>query len=253
MNALLGTTLFVLIWLGLWLPIALPLAYRLQWRPFQVASPAQKLPLLIPLYGLAPLIIGGANYFGGSILKQSVWVPYDFGDKLLHINTLGIGLLIAIAGLAIVASLQKWLGWVTWEAFAENAASVSPLQRLGIIAGTLVLGLGLGGIEELVFRGWMQAQWAREFSPGIALGIVSVFFAIAHLLWEGRPGLWQQPGLWLLGCVLGVACWVDQGNLSLAWGLHGGWIWGLACLDAVLGAKPTGKGPRWLAGRPQQP
>ncbi len=236
----------LLVWVGLWLPFAIPLGIKLGWRPFRPASPGQKLPLLIILYLLAPVMLWRWSRWQGT-----GWHELGLGDP----GGLGRGLLlgwgIAIAGLFLVTALRLGLGWLAPA--LEGASGLAPAQRLGIALGLIPLGLFLGGIEELVFRGWMQTQLQTALVPWIAAAIASSLFALAHLLWDGRGGLVQQPGLWLLGLVLVIARWLDQGQIGLAWGLHGGWVWGLACLDAVVPFAVTGKGPSWLMGRPQQP
>ena len=74
-----------------------------------------------------------------------------------------------------------------------------------------------------------------------------------HLLWERRLTIPQLPGLWLLGMVLVLARGFDGGNLALAWGLHGGWVLGLASVDATgLLTYPNPVGNLWV-GKQNQP
>ncbi|MDA0268022.1 MAG: CPBP family intramembrane metalloprotease [Cyanobacteria bacterium] len=239
--------LFLLVWILLWLPIAIPLALKLQWRPFQASTPAQKLPLLIPLYLLAPILLGFAVW-----RSPLPWSAYGWTGLHSCLIAVPLGLAISVAGLTLVSVIRAQLGWVAW-APPEQGDGGMGWQTGATVLGLLVLGLGLGGVEEWVFRGWMQTQLQVGLGVWGAAAIASTIFALAHLLWDGPVGWWQQPGLWLLGFVLVMARWVDQGSIGLAWGLHSGWIWGLACLDAVFGATPTGQGPRWLVGRDQQP
>lgn len=83
--------------------------------------------------------------------------------------------------------------------------------------------------------------------------IASALFAVAHLVWEGREGWWQQPGLWLLGLVLVIACWADGGRIAIAWGLHAGWVSGLAYIGEFVQPTPVAEKPTWLTGRAAQP
>lgn len=239
--------LFLLAWVLLWLPIAIPLALKLRWRPFQASTPAQKLPLLISLYLLAPIV------FGFAVWRSPLsWSTYGWPGLSPLLISVPLGLLVSGLGLAIVLGIRAQFGWVSW-APPEHRNGGMGWRTGATVLGLLALGLGLGGIEEWVFRGWMQTQLQTGFDFWVAAAIASTIFALAHLLWDGPAGGWQQPGLWLLGFVLAMARWADQGSIGLAWGLHGGWIWGLACLDAVLGVVPAGQGPRWLVGRDQQP
>ena len=235
--------------MSVWVAIAFPLFRRFQWRPFQVTSPVKKLLLLLPLYLLAPFVVWGAI----ALLEQS-WIAIGVTLNIDSAIFLIAGLVIAVGGLSLLL-LFKYVFRLFIPNTQEDAELVdtSPLQKGGTILGLLVLSLWIGSIEELVFRGWIQTQLEIAFTPWLAASIGSTLFAIAHLVWDGRPGLWQQPGLWILGWVLVIARWANGGNLALAWGLHAGWVWGLACIDMFLKSQPNKQKPIWLAGRPEQP
>lgn len=235
-------------WLGAWGIIALPLSQKFDWQPFQPTPPAQKLALLLPLYALAPIAITVANHF----LKQT-WADHGLFWSLDTATDLLLGWSIAIGGLWLLLLLKQRWGLITLSAQKPETSHSEPLvSRLPTILGLILLGLGIGGIEELVFRGWLQTQLEIALLPWVAAIIASLVFALAHLVWDGRSGLWQQPGLWLLGMVLVVALWVDGDSIALAWGLHAGWVCGLAYIGEFLRPLPTAK-PTWLTGRAAQP
>ena len=56
-----------------------------------------------------------------------------------------------------------------------------------------------------------------------------------------------------MGIVLFYARIMDNGSLGLAIGLHGGWVFVLACVDTfnIYSYNPAGKG--WLIGKKDQP
>jgi membrane protease YdiL (CAAX protease family) len=235
-------------WIGIWTAIAFPLFQKFQWRPFQPTPPEQKLILLIPLYLTAPLIVWGAN----TAFHRS-WSSIGVLVRRESLVSVAIGLGIAVSGLLLVLLLKRALGLISFDT-SKPLNQVSSLGKTILtIVALLPLGIWIGGIEELVFRGWLQTQFAIAFSPWIAATLSSLIFAIAHLVWDGRAGLWQQPGLFLLGWVLVIARWVDGGNLALAWGLHAGWVWGLACIGEFLKPQPAPDQPVWLTGRTAQP
>lgn len=240
---------FLVTWVSVWGLTTFPLFRKFQWQPFLFISAERKLLLLLPLYLLAPMLIFGSN----RILNQSwtqigvIFAPETFCDLIY-----GVG--IAIAGLSVFLLIKKGLQIHRIRTRETVSFASGKFLNQGLtILGLLGVGLWIGGIEELVFRGWIQTQLEQDLHPWIAAGAGSLIFAVAHLVWEGRPGLWQQPGLWLLGMVLVIARWVAMGNLGLAWGLHAGWIWGLACISEYLESQPVEQKPRWLTGRPDQP
>jgi len=248
-NIVLTIGLFFISWLSLWSLIAIPLSIRLQWRPFTPTAPPQKLTLLLPLYLLAPLVIGAAN----QVLDQS-WQDLGIQFNAATGRSLMGGFGLAVAGLLLLLGLKIGGRLVTPAADGDTefSAGLSPHVWLSV-GGLLVLAIAIGGVEEWVFRGWLQTQLEGAVSPWLAAALGSLVFALAHLVWEGRPGVWQQPGLWCLGMVLVIARWADGGNLALAWGLHTGWVWGLACLGEFVPMQAAATGPRWLSGRADQP
>ncbi|MBF2033967.1 MAG: CPBP family intramembrane metalloprotease [Leptolyngbyaceae cyanobacterium T60_A2020_046] len=237
---------FLAVWLGVWLPIAIPMGIWLQWRPFRATSPSVKIVLLMPLYSLAPGVLWGAMRLG-----YSTWA--DCGVRsLLHlaISFLG-GSAIAIVGLGILLAVQWGLGWQVPT--ADAPVFCDRPTTLTTIAVVLPLAVWIGGIEELVFRGWVHQQLQTDLPLVAAIAVGSGIFAIAHLLWDGLQGWWQQPGLVVLGGVLVLARLVDGGGLGLPWGLHTGWVFGLAIAGDVFRFTPAAHAPRLWVGRPQQP
>lgn len=239
-TALFKVAAFFVVWIAVWLPLAIPIITLLKWRPPQPLAAEQKLPLIATLYLIAPLIIGGASWGDGVSFSD-----YGLDWKLSVLVSLGWGLVLSVLSLAVVW-LGEWsLGWISWQ---------SNWQQLGQ-AWLPMLGLGLwiGGTEELVFRGFLLTTLEQDYSFWIAAISSSAIFALLHLIWEQQETLPQLPGLCLMGLVLVVARWVDGGSLGLAWGLHAGWIWGLACLDSAQVITYTQKGPIWITGRQGNP
>ncbi|EAZ88780.1 CPBP family intramembrane glutamic endopeptidase [Crocosphaera chwakensis] len=233
--------LFLLIWLLLWLPIALLMGKKLDWQPFQPLEAEKKIPLLIPLYLLVP-------WFGWSTLIVEGTSLTDYGLSLQWdlLISLCIGLLLGLGGLGIVFAIEGGLGWQKWH--SEN---LNQLEKVVLPIFGLAMWIAL--TEEFVFRGIFQTILEEKYNPWVSAIIISSIFALLHLLWERQQTLPQLPGLWLMGIVLVIARWVDGGSLGLAWGLHAGWVWGLASLDAADMIAYTGKGKDWIIGMYQQP
>lgn len=139
------------------------------------------------------------------------------------------------------------------NSLAPLANNSPPPQLKTIFIPLFLLASWIGLTEELIFRGFIQTHLQVDWTAGWAAEIASVIFSVSHVLWEGRQQVPQLPGLWLMGMVLVAACWADGGSIGLAWGLHSGWIWSLACLDTAQLYQLTGKGPVWLTGTLEQP
>jgi uncharacterized protein len=241
-SALLSIVYFLGFWLLLWLPIAYPMVRHLDWQPFQPSSAAQKLPLLATLYGLVPLVLAGFNRLTGQTFAD-YGMPLEWG----LLRSCFLGLMGGSTSLLLVFWLQARLGWqMPWSIPVQRSTGITCLLLLA-------LALWIGWTEELVFRGFLQTQLQPVWSVWWAAALVSLVFALLHGLWEGQSVIPQLPGLWLMGLVLVLARQVDAGHLGLAWGLHAGWVWVIACLETLELNRFTPQAPVWLTGLNQKP
>ncbi|MDX2240927.1 MAG: type II CAAX endopeptidase family protein [Leptolyngbyaceae cyanobacterium bins.302] len=241
MSAITTIGAFFLAWLLVWIPIAIPLAILLKWRPFTPLAPSQKLPLLASLYAIVPLLL-----WGFAALQQQPFEQYGLRwQGSLFISGLG-GMAIALLGLTLLFSLQQWQGWSHWQ--------IAAIKPLGIaILPSFLIGLWVSGTEELVFRGFVLNQLLFGLPWWGAAIVSSVIFALLHLVWEQQETIPQLPGLWLMGMVLVLARWADDGILGLAIGLHGGWVGGMISLDSVQFIEYGDRAPTWFTGIGNKP
>jgi membrane protease YdiL (CAAX protease family) len=232
---------FFIGWIGCWLPVSILSALALNLELGKPLQPEQKLPLLISLYLLAPFILWGINW-----LTNTSFSNYGFNVNISLVGSLGLGFILGVLSLAVVFGGQFWLSWCSWQ---ESHTK----QLQSILLPIFLVALFVGGIEELVFRGFLFTQLAQDYPVWVAAVISSLIFALLHLVWERHDTIPQLPGLWLMGMVLVLAWFSDRGNLGLAWGLHAGWVWAIACLDTAELISYTGKVPEWLTGKNKKP
>jgi uncharacterized protein len=240
-NAVVKVTAFLLLWGLAWLPIAIPLAITLKWHPPQPLAIAQKIPLVLSLYAIAPAILWGAIHLEASTPEQ-YGIQWDGGLGI----ALLIGLGVAVLGVVALFGVEAVLGWITWR--QENFP-----QLLPAILPTLALGLIVAAVEEPIFRGFVLTQLQRDYGIAIAALGSSLIFALLHLVWDGKGAAPQLPGLCLMGAVLVLARQVAGGSLGLAWGLHAGWVWAISCLDTAQIITYTQRVPAWVTGIAGQP
>ncbi|MDV2999620.1 MAG: hypothetical protein N5P05_001226 [Chroococcopsis gigantea SAG 12.99] len=192
---------FLLLWLILWIPIAFFLGGKLNWKLGQPATTAQKIPLVVTLYLLAPLPVWALGRLENTSIK-------DYGG--FESGSLLQGIAIGLTGIVVVYGLESLLGWVQWcgSRWSQLLKGIIPLG---------ILTLGLAGAEEFIFRGIFFSQLLDDYGVIGGAIISSMIFALLHLLWERRETLTQLPRLWLMGIILVVAVGADGGN----WGLAG--------------------------------
>lgn len=240
-SSLVVVVTFFLSWIICWLPIAVLSAIFLNWQPSKPLQPEQKLPLLMPLYLLAPLILWGVIW-----LTNSSFDNYGFSGNISMLGSVALGFGLGLLSLVIVFGGQFWLGWCYLE---KSNIKLIPSISLPI----LVIALLVGGIEELIFRGFLLTELERDYPIWAAAVISSLVFAVLHLVWEQRETIPQLPGLWLMGMVLVLARVSDRGNLGIAWGLHAGLIWAIATIDTAQLITYTGKVSEWFTGKYKKP
>lgn len=233
--------LFFMVWCGYWFPLALPLAIWLDWKPFQASTLRQKLPLLLALYATAPLALLTIE----AIADRRI--IYRLAQPSALISAVA-GFLIGLCGLALLFWTQLRLDWLCLEKAAIDARIIAETVLLGSI-----LALGVGLVEEMVFRAFLLSQLSSTFSFSLAAAISSTIFALLHLIWDWQNTRFQLPGLWIMGIVLAFAYRVNEFSIGLPWGLHAGWILGMALVEMRGTLTPTGQAPLWVTGQTGQP
>ncbi|MBW4626740.1 MAG: CPBP family intramembrane metalloprotease [Brasilonema octagenarum HA4186-MV1] len=232
---------FFIVWVSCWLPIAALTAFVLKWQPSQLLQPEQKLPLVVSLYLLAPLILWVTSW-----LTDTPFSDYGLIGNVSTLYSLVVGLALGIFSITLVFLWQSWLGWCSFQ--WSNIKLVRP-----ILLPILLVALFVGGIEELIFRGFVFTELEKGGSVWVAALISSSIFALLHLVWEQKETIPQLPGLWFMGMVLVLARFVDGGSIGLAWGLHTGWIWAIATVDTAALIDYTGNASDWVTGKNKKP
>ncbi len=240
-RSLLQVIAFLLAWACCWFPLAIFSAIAIGWRPPQPIAVEQKLPLLASLYIIAPLVLWQASQLVGKYFSD-----YGLIWNFRLFSSLGIGFFLGVLTIVVLFAIQTALSWVNWQKQDEQ-------KLLSVLIPTFLLALWIGGTEELIFRGFILTQLRQDFAPILAAAISSIIFALLHLVWEQKETIPQLPGLWLMGMVLVLARWVDNGSLGLAWGLHTGWVWAIATVDTLQIINYTGVTSEWVTGRNGKP
>ena len=144
-----------------------------------------------------------------------------------------LALLVLVAGALLVAGQAQWLG---------------ELHGALLLNGLLLL-VGVGFAEELLFRGWLWGELDLQVGPRRALVLQAVIFSLLHP-WYRAPGLEAVGllgGLILLGLVLALQRRADGGSLWGAVGLHGGLVGGWFLVQkGLLQISPAA--PAWWVG-----
>ncbi|HBW57931.1 MAG TPA: CPBP family intramembrane metalloprotease domain-containing protein, partial [Oscillatoriales bacterium UBA8482] len=202
--------IFFGVWMGLWMPIAVMIAIALNWRPPHPLNETQKLGLLAPLYGIAPIVLWKISQVQG----QSFW-DYGLNWRSPFFKSTAIGFGLAIISLTLLFGFQFVLGgrhWLPKDSKPTDKQSstlnsdLTPINRgiklgkkVSILLPILLMALWVSSTEELIFRGFLQKQLQPDYSWFVAATVASLIFAFSHLLWEVRNTLPQLPGLALMG------------------------------------------------------
>jgi uncharacterized protein len=206
--------------------------------------------------------------FVGFVLLIRHWGRWLHGDAQI-LQTYGLvwnapngrdcltGLGLGLAAVLLLFGFQGLVGWLTWQA-------PQGFQFGRVLLEGLLVGLGVGLAEELVFRGWILDELERDYNPQVALGASSLLFAVLHFLKplpEAIRSFPQFPGLVLLGLILvwmkrltrsqrrtSVSLTTQPGRLGLPIGFHAGLVWGYYLVQVGKLTLATGSAPAWVTG-----
>lgn len=228
--------IFILVLLLIWLPLAVPLFLLFQNQP--------NLASILPL-GLLYLEFIILLRFWHLRLYQRRFFWYDYGLAWTQPNTLdGLrGLVLGVSLPFLLFITETWLGWLKFQPLAS--------AWLPLITEGLLVGLGVGFAEELLFRGWLLGELKRDYLLSTATWTSAIIFAMLHFIkpWEEILRTFPQfPGLILLGLTLAWARESRRGRLGLPIGLHGGLVLGYYLIDVGDLFLPTGVISPWITG-----
>jgi len=254
--------IFILALAAVWVPIAVPINFLVglfTTSPEQHQNTATILTLLI-LYAEFILLVrlwGRWVYHQPRLLwRYGLDFSHQSGKELL------LGLAIGVTSLFALFIAEGILGWLEWLP--------SP-NLIRVALEGLLVALGIGFAEELLFRGWLLDELQRDHSPKIALWASAIVFASVH----GFRA--QFPALVLLGATLvwakrsrstpareGNTSWDGdkwkslQGKhsrerLALPMGLHAGLVWGYYIINVGQIVKYTDRAAGWVTGVDRNP
>ena len=159
--------------------------------------------------------------------------------RIDHVISLGVGLLMSTALIGLIVSLLVFTGNGSWRGNLEVQAMLN----------CLLLALGVGFAEELIFRAWLWEELTKILGSRGGLLTQAALFSLVHTRFNlgFGPMLGLLTGLFLLGLILALLRLRDQGSLWGCIGLHGGLVggWFLAHQN-LLSIDPSA--PMWLVG-----
>jgi len=97
---------------------------------------------------------------------------------------------------------------------------------LSILLNSIVLGLGVGFAEEIIFRGWLLEELKFEYGTKISIALQAIVFSFVHNL--SNEFFWDIIGLRcgfiLFGIFLSLVRIRNDGSLWNCIGIHGGLV-----------------------------
>ena len=189
--------------------------------PINLQASLAALPAVAALLLSLPARLRRAWGEGHPWQRLGVRVP-----KALGLPCLGQGLLIALTLLLLELLALLLFGELEWR------FNLTP----PFLLNALVLGLGVGFAEELLFRGWLMGELSLLLGQQRAVWLQASLFSLVHTRFN-LPGpllLELLLGLLMLGLVLGRQRLQNQGSLWGTVGLHGGLVAGWFVLSQGL-------------------
>ena len=126
------------------------------------------------------------------------------------------GFLLSIVLIFLIIIPLIGTQWASW------LGKISP----EIFINAIILIIGVGFAEELIFRGWLLEELKNQFGLKKAIIAQASIFSIVHIGFD-LP-VWQMTsilsGLFLLGILLSIVRLKDKNSLWGCIGLHGGLV-----------------------------
>ena len=223
----------------------IPCLYLFGWilsKPFLLLSLSKDvLSLIGTIFTFLLFISLMPKWFNFRWQIRNSWSTLGLNNKTLLNNILSFsqGIIFALILLILIlipllkSNYIVWLGGLSSE----------------IILNGILLTLGIGFAEEIIFRGWLLEDLKLQFGIKVALISQSIVFSLVHIgfkipFWNTLGTL---IGLFTLGILCSIIRFKDEGSLWGAIGLHGGLvgIWFVLNNDFINISKEA---PGWLVG-----
>ncbi len=202
--------------------VFLPLLYLIGWILAQ--------PLLLLNFGKENLSLIGTIF---TFLLFIFLIPYWFKVRWSIKNswtTLGLnknnflqnifdfskGILFSIVLITLILIPVLQSNYITWiGSFSSD-----------ILLNSILLGLGIGIAEELIFRAWFLEELKMEYGIKIAIFTQALVFSLVHPVSNTsfRNIIGLRLGWFFLGILLSLVRIKDKGSLWKCIGIHGGLV-----------------------------
>ena len=224
----------------------MPFLYLLGWllaNPFLIIGVGkEKISLIGTIFTFLLFVIAMPKWFEIRWGLKDTWILLGInkidkkGERFIYFLKGLLYSIILLSLLLIPIIKNEWGNWL---------GRLSP----DILLNSILLIVGIGFAEELIFRGWLLEELKNQYGFKNALISQALIFSIVHVGFD-MP-FWQMIsilfGLFLLGIVLSIIRIKDQNSLWGCAGLHGGLvgIWFLMNNGLVEISKDA---PIWLVG-----
>jgi membrane protease YdiL (CAAX protease family) len=202
-----------------------------------------------------PLQQGMAEFLGRSLPALAAYLVLVKLVERRRLVEFAPGRLLrhGLLGLGAGAALFSTIVGVLWLAGSYHVTGFNP--HADWLPALLMVGLGAGIGEEIMFRGALFRIVEEGLGSWAALAISALFFGFAH---AGNPGatLWSSTAIAIeAGLLFGLLYHVTR-SLPVCMGLHAAWNF---CQGTVYGIPVSGlkadgwlvstrTGPDWLSG-----
>ncbi len=223
----------------------IPFLYLLGWilaKPlFYLGIEKEDISLIGTIFTFLLFVISLPKWFEKRWELNNTWIilgiKTDKKDNRFFYFLNGLLFSIVLLSLILITIISnQWGNWLL---------KLSP----EILLNSLLLIIGIGFAEELVFRGWLLEELKNQYGLKKALISQALVFSLVHIGFD-MP-FWQMfsilLGLFLLGILLSIIRIKDDNSLWGCAGLHGGLvgIWFLMNNGLIEISKEA---PIWLVG-----
>ena len=220
----------------LWVPVAVPIYLLIGDRNLV------SILTMVLLYGEFIFLL---RFWGKKVYQQpQLLKSYGLQGTRQNAREVLLGLSLGLVITLSLFGLEGLASWLRWQLLPNVV-----LPRV-ILEGLLVA-LGLGFAEELLFRGWLLDELQRDYSLSVAMWVDASLYALLHYIKplteivRTFPGF---PGLLLLGLTLVWAKRSCKSRLGISIGLHAGLVWGYYIINVGQLVQYSGKVPEWITG-----